>query len=166
MVRCNRHAIVVYDGAGGLRESSRRPVTAALSNRGNTWVRICGELLAPASSHWGGAGGDVIAMNLHSSSPRLMTAGIISALIGILPGRQSSRLSRNGARARRPINRCSGDGVTPYRSRPAHIRCRVGSRCRGSGTDGAGRAPVGSRSALATTVSRDNPRRLPHVEFF
>ena len=34
----------------------------------------------------GGAGGAVIAMNLHSSSPRLMTAGVISALVGILGG--------------------------------------------------------------------------------
>ena len=34
----------------------------------------------------GGAGGAVIAMNLHSSSPRLMAAGIASAVIGILGG--------------------------------------------------------------------------------
>jgi hypothetical protein len=33
-----------------------------------------------------GAGGGVIVANLHSSSPRLMTAGIVSAVIGILGG--------------------------------------------------------------------------------
>jgi len=33
-----------------------------------------------------GAGGGVIAMNLHSSSPRLMAAGIVSAIIGIFAG--------------------------------------------------------------------------------
>ena len=33
-----------------------------------------------------GAGGGAIAMNLHSSSPRLMAAGIISAIIGIVGG--------------------------------------------------------------------------------
>jgi hypothetical protein len=39
----------------------------------------------------GGAGGAVIAMNLHSSSPRLMTAGIISAMVGIVGGGISLR---------------------------------------------------------------------------
>jgi hypothetical protein len=34
----------------------------------------------------GGAGGAVIAMNLHSSSPRLMAAGLMSAMIGIVGG--------------------------------------------------------------------------------
>lgn len=34
----------------------------------------------------GGAGGAVIAMNLHTSSPRLMAAGVASAIIGILGG--------------------------------------------------------------------------------
>jgi hypothetical protein len=34
----------------------------------------------------GGAGGAVIAMNLHSGSPRLMTAGVTSAIIGMLGG--------------------------------------------------------------------------------
>ncbi len=34
----------------------------------------------------GGAGGAVMAINLHSSSPRLMTAGIVSAMIGIVGG--------------------------------------------------------------------------------
>jgi hypothetical protein len=33
-----------------------------------------------------GAGGGVIAMNLSTSSPRLMTAGVISALVGIIGG--------------------------------------------------------------------------------
>ena len=33
-----------------------------------------------------GAGGGVIAMNLHSASPRLMTAGIVSAVLGIIGG--------------------------------------------------------------------------------
>jgi hypothetical protein len=39
----------------------------------------------------GGAGGAVIAMNLDSSSPRLMTAGIISAVVGIVGGGISLR---------------------------------------------------------------------------
>ena len=34
----------------------------------------------------GGAGGAIIAINLHTSSPRLMAAGIISAVIGIVGG--------------------------------------------------------------------------------
>lgn len=34
----------------------------------------------------GGAGGAVIALNLHTASPRLMTAGVVSAIIGILGG--------------------------------------------------------------------------------
>jgi len=34
----------------------------------------------------GGAGGAVIAMNLHTSSPRLMTAGIAAAILGIVGG--------------------------------------------------------------------------------
>jgi hypothetical protein len=34
----------------------------------------------------GGAGGAVIAMNLHTSSPRIMAAGIISAIVGIVGG--------------------------------------------------------------------------------
>jgi hypothetical protein len=34
----------------------------------------------------GGTGGAVIAMNLYTSSPRLMAAGVISAIIGILGG--------------------------------------------------------------------------------
>jgi len=33
-----------------------------------------------------GAGGGVIVANLHTSSPRLMAAGIISAVVGILGG--------------------------------------------------------------------------------
>jgi hypothetical protein len=33
-----------------------------------------------------GAGGGVIAMNLGSSSPRLLAAGIISAVVGIIGG--------------------------------------------------------------------------------
>lgn len=34
----------------------------------------------------GGAGGAVIAMNMYTSSPRLMEAGIASAIIGIFGG--------------------------------------------------------------------------------
>jgi hypothetical protein len=41
----------------------------------------------------GSAGGAVIAMNLHSSSPRLMAAGIASAIIGILGGGIANGLS-------------------------------------------------------------------------
>ena len=33
-----------------------------------------------------GAGGGVIVFNLHTASPRLMAAGIISAVIGIVGG--------------------------------------------------------------------------------
>lgn len=33
-----------------------------------------------------GAGGGVVALNIHSNSPRLMAAGIGAAIIGILAG--------------------------------------------------------------------------------
>jgi hypothetical protein len=33
---------------------------------------------------FGGAGGPVIAINLHTSNPLLMAAGVISAIIGVL----------------------------------------------------------------------------------
>jgi len=33
-----------------------------------------------------GAGGGVIAVNLHTGSPRLLTAGIVSAVVGIVGG--------------------------------------------------------------------------------
>ena len=33
-----------------------------------------------------GAGGGVIALNVHTASPRLMTAGILGAIVGIIGG--------------------------------------------------------------------------------
>ncbi|HUZ75609.1 MAG TPA: hypothetical protein VMU87_21700 [Stellaceae bacterium] len=43
-----------------------------------------------------GAGGGVIALNLHSSSPRIMAVGIASAVIGIIGGGIALGMSMTG----------------------------------------------------------------------
>jgi hypothetical protein len=43
-------------------------------------------LLASGFIALAGAGGGVIALNLHTASPRIMTAGVLSAVVGIIGG--------------------------------------------------------------------------------